>query len=103
MTTPKTKSVDTYGVDESNYAFMCIGLVSDKTVYKSLHREWTVTSGQSTTTRKLKIEPGVDTGVPTGFDIRLWWLYKKSLLITTASLVVNGFPSVCTKFVRLCV
>jgi len=62
-----------YGIDEMNFAYLTVGLVSDKTVYHSITREWEVTQKNGEVlVQRLTIEPAVDTGVPTAFDTKAW-------------------------------
>lgn len=62
-----------FGIDEMNYSYMSIGVVSDKTVRKTIHREWKIrTKTGDIIKQSLTIEPGVDTGTPTAFDMKAW-------------------------------
>ena len=86
----KTKAL--MSIDEKNYAFMRIGIVSDKTVYHSIERKWSVWEKGKEMKRGLKIEPGVDTGIPTAFEIRLWVALQKIAFEYDETFTVEWIP-----------
>jgi len=67
------KGIIVHGTDEMNFAFLPVGIVGKKTVYHSIKYEWTLPQKNGEILeQKITIEPGVDTGVPTGFDTKAW-------------------------------